>query len=445
MDIERNTFELLLGIILLTISTIHFTVHHKKGSSICLSDVAFWMIGITFGVAPIIMIIFNQPFYDFDESVIFMAYTGVLLFMFGLVLSKQIWFKKFIKKNPNKNKIIFDGLRQISERHIKQSYISTIVIRFIMAFIYGIFISGTATAERVASLPYYIFVLRSLLDLTLFGILLWSFAKILKNKKFTVLPSIIIIIETAYLFLRGRRLLLFSLFMFLFVYLALGNKLNKKIVFFTFIIFIFFVSTAFPFFLSFRNFFLGGGQLAGGLFESFTYSIETAYRTGIDKYSYQENIATRLYIMGWSMDIINKTGLYSGLYGIALLSNIIWAIPSFIMPLKGSLVNPEALINFTFALNPVDSPSNWIAYAFADFGLVGSFFYGFIFGSLLSAADFITFKVSRLYPLLAFIIFGSFLYLSFMIEEMPASTFTIIRDCTILFVITKLIAGKVKK
>lgn len=444
MGIERNTLELLFGIILLTISTIHFAIHQKKGSSLCLSDAAFWLIGLTFGAAPIIMIIFNQPFYHFNDSVVLMAYTGVLLFMLGLMLSKRIWLKKFLKVNPNKNRIILAGINRISQNNIIKLYLLTLTIRIIMALAYGMFISGTATPERVTNLPYYIFIFRSLLDLILFGILIWSFGQILKSKKFIGLPSIIIIIETAYLFLRGRRLLLFILFMFVFVYLSLGNHLNKKTVLSTVLIFIVLVSIVFPFFLAFRNFFLGEGQLVGGLFESFTFSLENAYIGGIDKYSYQENIATRLYIMGWNMDIINKTGLYSGLYGKALFSNISWAIPSFILPFKGSLVNPESLINLSFGLNPVDSPSNWLAYAFADFGLAGSIFYGFIFGSVLSVADFISFKISRLYPLLALVILGSFLYLSFIVEEMPMATFTFIRDCIILFIIAKLIAGKVK-
>lgn len=432
MTLTRELLEFFLGSILLLIVLWQFKDSLKNRKDITLIDISIWITGTSFGLAPFVLFIYGGQFPEAKLTDVFMSYLGIILFISGLLIIKK-YFKKTFRINNSLSDILIK-VNNINPKQVLIFYSAFFIVRAVFAFNYGIFSSGTATLERIQSLPYYLFVSRSLLDLVFWGCVFWSFVKILFNKKLTLLPSLILIIEILLIFFRGRRQMLYFVFLFIYIYILLGYKINFKVLIPNAALIIFLVNIIFPYFLSFREISLGIGDNLD-LIENYSYSYYTLSQTGIDKYRYEKNIADRVYINTWNIDIISKSSLLYGLNGRALFSSIIWVVPSPLLPYKSSLKEPEFLINYNFGLAINDSPSNWPGYGFADFGLLGGLFYGLLLGLVLSLMQsFANFNLKK-YPLLSFIILGSVSFLAFFIEESPVAAFSVIRDIILLYFI----------
>lgn len=432
MTLTRELLEFSLGGTLLLIVFWQFKGSLKNRKDITLIDISIWITGTSFGLAPFVLYLYGGQFPEAKLTDVFLSYLGIILFISGLVI-----IKKYFKKTFRVNKSLYDILINVNNINSKQVlvlYSVFFIVRAVFAFSYGIFSSGTATIERMQSLPYYLIVSRSLLDLVFWGCIFWSFVKILSDKKLTLLPSLILIIEILLIFFRGRRQMLYFVFLFVYIYILLGYKINFKVLIPTAALIIILVNIIFPYFLIFREISLGSRNNFD-LLENYSYSYYTLLRTGIDKYHYEKNIADRVYINTWNIDIVSKSSLFSGLNGQALFSSIIWVIPSPLFPYKSLLKEPEYLINYNFGLSLRDSPSNWIGYGFADFGLLGGLFYGLLLGLVLSLMkSFANFNLKK-FPLLSFIILGSVSFIAFFIEETPVATFSVIRDIILLYFI----------
>ena len=432
MYLSRELVEFSLAGLLVTLVSFHFIKLLNNRRSITLIDISVLITGISFGLAPFILISSGGYFPKAEIMDVASSYFGIVLFIAGLLIIKKFFLE------PSQKEINLQALlKKVNSINTKQAfffYALYFIIRGIYALNYGIFMSGSATADRIISLPYYLFVARSLLDIIIFGILLWSITKTLYNRKLELIPFLIILIESLLIFFRGRRQMLFLLFLFLYIYLLLGYRIRLKVLIPSIIVLIFLLNILFPVFISFRETTAMYSQ-SGDIIKDYKTSYYLLSRTGIDADNYESNIATRVYINNWNTNILSKSSLTEGLNGQAMLMSIFWVIPRPMLPFKSSLKDPELLINYHFGLSLKDSPSNWPAYGFADFGLIGALFYGIILGIILFL--FQKFAVSNLkkYPFFSFIIIGSFAFLAFFIEESPVAIFSVIRDSFFLFII----------
>lgn len=432
MTLTREIIEFFLGGILLLIVLWQFRYSLKNRKDISLIDISIWITGTSFGLAPFVLFLYGGQFPTAKLTDVFMSYFGIVLFVTGLLFIN----KKF-QKTFRKNKSLSDILTKVNNINPKQVlvfYVVFFIVRAVFALEYGIFSSGTATAERMQSLPYYLFASRSLLDLVFWGCIFWSIVKILHDKKLTLLPSLIMLIETLLIFFRGRRQMLYFVFLFIYIYILLGYRINFKLLISSAAVLVILVNIIFPYFLSFREISLGSKNDLD-LFENYTYSYNILSRSGIDKYYYEKNIADRVYINSWNIDILSKSSLFNGLNGQAMLLSIIKVIPSPFLPSKGLLKDPEYFISYNFGLSLEDAPSNWPAYGFADFGLLGGLIYGLLVGLVLFLMQYFAHYNFKRFPFFSFIIFGSVSFLAFFIEESPVAVFSVLRDTILLYFI----------
>jgi hypothetical protein len=412
MYLYRELVEFTFASLILFFTTLHFLRLLKNRTTISFIDISILITGITFGLAPFISVFYGSSFPDEKPLNVAYSYIGIMLFLSGLVIVKKIFTNK-IKNNFTLNSLLL-SVNKINSKQVFIFYSAYFIIRLIFATKYGIFGSGSATSERMTALPYFLFVTRSLLDLTLFGVLVWCITKILINKKIIVFPAIIIIIETLLIFFRGRRQMLFILFLFLYLYIILGYRINFKIFIPSLVILILMVNIIFPIFISLRDASLRTSQ-TGDVLNDYKASYYVLSRTGIDKQYYESNVAQRVYINNWNIDILKKSSLSDGLNGQALAMCIIWAIPRPLLPIKGSLKDPELLINVSYGLPLTDSSSNWPAYGFADFGVIGGLLYGLLLGLLLLSFQYFAKFNLKKFPFLTFIIIGSVTFTAFFI------------------------------
>lgn len=432
MVLTREFLDLFLGSLLLLIVILVLKQSLKNRSSITLIDISIWITATTFGLAPFVLILYGGQFPEANLLDVLMSYLGIIFFVLGLLV-----IKKYFNKSLNKNLSLADIIKKINNVNPKQVllfYSIFFIVRAIFAFNYGIFSSGSATTERMESLPYLLFASRSLLDILFWGCILWSVVKVLSDKKLTLLPAIILIIEIFLIFFRGRRQMLYFVFLFLYIYLLLGYKFNFRIIIPSTIIIIILINIIFPLFLSFREISLGISKNSD-LLENYSYSYYLLSQTGVDRSYYERNVAQRVYINTWNIDLLSKSSLVDGLNGQALLSSILLVVPRPLLPFKGTLKDPEYLINYNFGLELSDSPSNWPAYGFADFGLLGGFFYGLILGYLLYLFQLFAKLNFKRHPFIAFTILGAASFIAFFIEESPIAIFSLLRDAILLYFI----------
>ena len=437
MVLSRELIEFALAGSLVIVIAIHFTNNLAARNNLTLIDISVWITGISFGLAPFILFSLGGYFPDASNIDVIYSYVGIFLFIGGLLLVKKYLLKQQHKRMTLKH--LLQQVNKISTRQIFFFYSAFFIVRLIYAFDYGIFLSGSATAERMSSLPYFLFVIRSLLDLIFFGILLWSISKILYNKKLFLLPSLIIIIEGLLIFFRGRRQMLYLIFLFLYIYILFGYRVNIKLLIPGIAILLMLFNVIFPLFLSFRETTVKFTS-SGDIIQDYKTSYYLLSSTGVDEYIYRSNVAQRVYINNWNINILNKSSLSEGLNGQAMAMCILWVVPRPLLPFKGSLKDPELLISYTYGLSLKDSPSNWPAYGFADFGVIGSFIYGVLLGLILFSFQRFAINVFGRYPFFSFVIIGSVSFLAFFIEESPVAVFSVLRDTFILFAVFYLLS-----
>lgn len=436
MTLSREILEFFSGGILLLIVIWQFNLSLKNRKDISLIDISIWITGASFGLAPFVLFLYGGQFPEAKLTNVFLSYLGIILFIAGLLIVK-----KYLKKSFRKNISLADTLikvNNINPKLVLIFYLAFFIVRAVFAFSYGIFSSGTATAERMQALPYYLFVARSLLDLVFWGCIFWSFVKILYGKKLTLLPSLILMIEILLIFFRGRRQMLYFVFLFIYLYIVFGYRVNFKILIPAAAVIVILVNIVFPYFLSFREISLRSNSNLE-LLENYSYSYYTLSQSGIDKYYYEKNIADRVYINTWNIDILSKSSLLDGLNGQAMFSSIIWIIPSPFLPFKGLLKDPEYLINYKLGLSMQDSPSNWPAYGFADFGLLGGLIYGLLLGLVLYLLQSFAHYNFKKFPFLTYVILGSVAFIAFFIEETPSAFFSVTRDIILLYLFFKVV------
>ena len=430
MNITRELIEFVFGGLLVSFVSIHFLRNLRTRNNITLIDISVWITGISFGLAPFILILSGGYFPEAKIIDVVFSYFGIFLFVTGLLIIKSYFFKRSSYSFNLQN--LLKKVNTVSTRQVFFFYTTFFVIRLIFAFDYGIFASGSATSERMSSLPYLLFVSRSLLDLTFFGILLWSITKTLYNKRLFLLPSLIIFIETLLIFFRGRRQMLYILFLFLYIYILLGYRVNLKLLVPSVLLLIVLFNIVFPIFISLRETTVKFTS-SGDIVKDYQTSYYLLSKTGVDKDFYERNVAQRVYINNWNINILSKTTLLEGLNGEALAMCILWVVPRPLLPFKGALKDPELLISYTYQLSVKDSPSNWPAYGFADFGLLGSLIYGILLGIILLLFQRFAYNIFNKHPFFSFVIIGSVSFLAFFIEESPVAVFSVIRDSFILF------------
>lgn len=432
MIVTRELLEFFFGSILLLIVFIQFSYSLKNIQNISLIDIAIWMTGTAFGLAPFVLYFYGGKFPEDKLLNVFLSYLGIILFISALLIIKK-FFKKIIKKNKNLISILIK-VNNINPKHILILYLIYLFVRAVFAFEYGIFGSGSSTLDRIQSVPYYLFILQSFFGLVFWGCIFWSFVKILYNKKLTLLPTFILISGALLVFFMGRRQVLYFVFLYMYVYILLGYKINYKVLFTALATIIILINVIFPYFLSLRNLTLNS-ENNFDLLENYLYAFNILSHEGIDKYIFEKNIIERVYINYWNIKIISKSSLFDGLNGLAILSSIMWGVPRFFLPYKSVLMDPESMINYNFGLNRVDSPSNWPGFGFADFGLLGSFLYGLLFGLILFLMQLFAYFNLKKFPFLSLIIIATFALLAFLVEESPIGAFTAIRDIISLYFI----------
>lgn len=433
----RACLDLTCAGFLLLFTSFHILHSIKLYPKLSIIDISIWMTGITFGLAPFVVIIYGGSLPNFGAGLIIATYFGIFLFILGLMLSKKILYEPdyFTIRENRLIYIIQNFNKIITIKNLILIYIFIWSVRLTYAFVFNISISGTDTTKRILEVPYIFIILNDFSNIMRFTILFWAISYIFSNRRISLLPIILNLSETLYMFFMGRRQMLFVLFLLIFIYISLGYKIKPKRLLPFILLSLLFLLYIFPFFLSLRD--VADSHLKDknkSTINLISQSYQEVISSKLKKSNYKKNVIYRAYIIRWSMQILNQSRIFNGLGGFALGDCILWSVPKFMNPGKYNTLDPEQLINAKFSLPMIDSPSNWPAYGLADFGLVGSFFYGFLLGSILILIYKLAIKLFHRYPIISVTLISSFMFEAFIIEQSPILLFKYLRANIILFI-----------
>lgn len=434
--IDRYILELTLSSVILLI-TYNFIIRgYKHPNCLTLNDIAIWTTGLAFGIAPFIYIYNGGIFQDNNLLDVFLSYFGILLFIYGLKITR---FKNFeISHLKSFKGSYFSSLNEIvnniSKEKIILIYLLFFIIRLYIGVKYELLVSGSETEDRILSLPYEIIIIRSIINFFIFPSMVWSATQIVNKKKLTFVPSVILFSEFIQMFFQGRRQILFLFFVFLFVSIVLTKKIKKRLIIWTAIIAFVFITIISPSFLIFRNLYLDNQNKINSV-DNVLYNLPLLFSTNNNSELNKENLRIRSYINDWNLKIIERSGIFDGLNGKVFLLSAYWIIPRFLLPNKYSTITPEFLIN-RFSNNQItDSPENLVGYGFADFGLIGSLIYGMTFGIILSFVENIANRFKDRLKFMSLSLISVFMFTAFSVEQSLISVFAVLRSALILFVL----------
>lgn len=335
---------------------------------------------------------------------------------------------------------LLPNLKNIQVKTIYIIYGIVWVLRIIRAVNYGILFSGTASAENIIGLPYWFVIAFSISEILGLGCLLWASITINTTRSSFIrsVARIILLLELLWFFMQGRRYLLSWL-----LFLIIGYVVSQtKIVFKTFaivsLITIFIITVMFPLFLTIRTVYFSEIK-SESIIEQLMSSTQEAYnQQGQIKHieQYESNLSTRPLVSRFMTRILEKQSSPSDLMaGNALLSSIMWAIPSSILPSKIGTLKTEQLIQSNYGMKQFDTSITWPALGVSDFWILGGFFAGICVGGVILFMGYIIRRNQRNHPFLALVFLACIIYTVFQVEEDPVAYWVLLRGIFIILII----------
>lgn len=361
---------------------------------------------------------------EVPEQPLLVAYFGVCLFLIGILAIRRLA-RHRQNLDGNYVKLIMRFAKPNIPIMIWAIFIVTWLVRLKMAVDYNLFFSGTWSAERVLLMPSWLRTADALVNSLNAGLLFWL-CSYQMHKKWRSFPAWgMLLMEMLWFFIRGRRwIMTFGLIVILAI-CVYKDRINFKSIGVATVILASVLFVLMPLFQATRLTF-GEKSLNTGAIETTVTAIGKACE-GMweDQYEegrrlrdlHREELKYRPLVFHYSWEIAEALESSDPMFGWALVRDVLHAcrfvIPTPVFDYKkelGDLPGSEQLIQRHFGWAEFDTEGTWPAVALADFGLLGCFLYGMIFGLILWVFElFISYSMLRA-PHLATIVFGTAFY-----------------------------------
>lgn len=411
-----------------------------------LVGIAFVMTAAAFGTGPWLAYSYSGGvLISYTSSAVVNAYTCILLFLAGLHVCEK-WI------SPGGRVKGADALLVTLSHNAAQLkwfvpfgfYVLVWVLRFHLANNYGVLSSGTGTAENLAAIPYVITVLRQLGDIATISAVLWAAMRLWVVNPVYRNPALLILLpELGFSLLRGRRVLLMSL-----VIVAVGFFLKRRVRFIhlaaSAAVGFFILLFVFPLFLRFRAVYLENysREQAVEIAEQSLKEILAEQDKAVAKELQQVNMATRPNIASFNIDLAMASQEHPPMWGRALLESALWSLPSVLYPQKIYRSQPEELVLVHYGFIGFDTASNWPAYGYADFGVMGGLVVGMVVGLSIGLLERFAMRLAIHGQVACWAVAGGALWIALSVEETPTGLWSTARNLILLCVIAIPVAFK---
>ncbi|HAL92555.1 MAG TPA: hypothetical protein DCM68_05970 [Verrucomicrobia bacterium] len=405
-----------------------------------LTDLAMVMVCITFIILPVVASITSGLYREYLRTDIVFA---VLAFWAGVEFTNRIYLARRHVHQVPVGRILPNlvvSIRAIPLLAVAICLGLTWLVRFWLLQ-YGMFFSGSATLDRVLSLPYPLVVLSFLTGLLTPILMVWAGDKLFSSRGSgqrdfagAILAVLVVGGEFVHGFASGRRMLIQLFFMMAMPCLMLGGRRGQvrgALIGLAGIITMIQLS---PFFLEMREQLPQLSEVTrfGQVLDVAGETRDYGDRAIMQERS-RENVAARMFFVHRFVgDLLTAQETHGPMLGRNLLNAVASAIPRVLWPGKIGRYAPEQQILVWHEMPVHDMSSTWVAAGVADGGYVGAFFYGVLFGLLMFGLLQFVYFSSNLPLFLKMIFVGQLLHLAFNVESDMGSVFVMLRNMAIL-------------
>lgn len=310
---------------------------------------------------------------------------------------------------------------------------------------YGIVLSGSFSFGEMMAVPYPVRALNSVVKFAGIGVALLAVAKIATRQPGRVLCFMVIAMETAYMFTRGRRFLFAFIIAGFLVYLIPRMRMKMKHAVIIIVCVALLWNFFFPLFVSVRKQWqinpdapvsVWFSDAINDLRDDSTVTVSTLSLEdeGYSSIEARLRAANSIYVVAEAQqqDVPN-------LRGRVFLGSLVGAVPHAIFPWKRSFhVYEDEAINSRYHVQTAsgDLSTFMPMTGLADFGLLGALLYGVVFVIIIRLAQYLYLGMYKHTPLAACIAMGIFIIeVPMQMEHMFLSEITTLRSMLIVMVL----------
>lgn len=381
--------------------------------------------------------------WTYQQDELWMAYKNLYI-MLGGVLVTLFLFDLSAKKYRRGYTVsaLIDYCYHALKYHRMKVYF-VLVLGFLIGFnvVFGFTFYGSASRERMLSVPYPMFVLKSLMNVLSFGMIGYGAAYLIRNKRLTFWVLLFLSSQILLDYFSRRTYLAAFLIVFI-IKLIMDNlriKLRQVVVVGTLVLLL--LQVFFPFLFVFRamtnEVAFGNKGNETNLTEA--YELSQGNRGRLVGKGEEENIAYRTNQIARIIYLMKFPGNEGNFMNGILFGTQVWSvIPRVFNPNKisqGKLMN-EGVIFVYYGKRPFDISDDFSIYGYLDFGYWGTFMAGLMQGILLILYDFFSFRFARIHPLLGLSVLTWMIYYHLNLEYNYSTEFSFLREMIILFLMT---------
>jgi len=375
------------------------------------------------------------------------GFASVFLYIWGIMLAKSLYFTRARLGSASSQSPVNPGFSVLK----KLDWISPWSVFLFIGLVWlprlikismGGGVSGFGGAHIGMNMPYPIVVMEHLFRAGAYGVIMFGIHKAFFSSKRAYIFLLPVAVELMFLVLQGRRQLIFAFFAIFFV--VLGNSKRIR-------------ASNFIFFGIFASFFLMNFST---VFLSIRNSAQTVQRSSFDKVSAVEAVRTalseqdgskeeqeeaenkslqnlqirpRLPIM-WIFQIVEGQKRYSPMWGESTFAAFMGALPRAVRPPK-YWWDHASFVQRHYRQKHVDVGDNLVALGVSDFGLIGGFIWGFIFGWFLCVMNRFANRSLRENTVVALTIYAICFDACINFEASAVMPFTVLRNCMLLLIL----------
>ncbi|HET6246493.1 MAG TPA: hypothetical protein VFE47_02255 [Tepidisphaeraceae bacterium] len=433
---ESIYLHLFLAGILIAMAAAHFIYKLRSPHTIGVADLAVWMTALYFGIAPwFVFLDFERIPFESSE-VLLRTYFVLVTFLLAIKFVAYVAEKAFPSRDTAPPGVVVSRLWIVSAGATTSSlflvllfYYATVVLRVAVGEYYGMFLSGERFAQ---DMPEWVGILLYFAEVFKYGAVVWGAAVLAGKGKHRLFAVLILVTEFLMTFGVGRRWIVADVVMFLIIYLMFVGFRKKTLVYYIVGAILVIVSVSLFQRVRYYRWTYGHGSGIDAYITAISDAIEDADKTRRTEAA-DENLGERpLEMPHFCMRIVEaqlEQPEHAWMQGDAIVACLVYSIPHYLYPDKRNWPSPEGAIKRHFAMDVnIDMGSSWPAYGIGDFGMLGGFYVGAIFGLTIVLAEGFARFLSPKFPYLAAGIVGTMLMYACQVQEMPSEIFASLRN-----------------
>ncbi|MCB9307753.1 MAG: hypothetical protein H6565_14245 [Lewinellaceae bacterium] len=380
--------------------------------------------------------------WDYLETEMLSAYGCFYAFLSGVLLVLFLYdlAPKHFRRGWSIPALLEKQYRDIP---LKQAILYfAIVIGFLFGFnlYFGYTSYASGTLERNLSVPYPLFVLKSLSGIIVCGLIGYGALHLIRGRQYLLL-GLLLLASNNFIDLYSRRKYLLALMILILLKFLLDRfKISVRQVLVAGVSGLLLVTVFFPFLFVFRQLTIVDPKNKKES-SSFTelYQVSQGNKGQNLEKGLAENEAYRTNQIGRNIEYMKFPGTENRfMNGLLFAFQATQVIPRVFFPAKiqaGKSAFPEAIILFYYGKKAFDMTDNLPVYGYLEFGYWGAFIVGFMQALILILFEWFAYRFQRIHPFLGLSVLIYAIYRHLNLEYHYIAELSQIREIIILFLL----------